>query len=238
MRSYEDRFARTVPHDRHAPRRGPRARLGRHLRATRPVALVSESLARELWARPGRGARQADSWRRRGRRLARGHRRRAGHARQRRRKRPPPTTVYWPPLHAGAPEPIESSHRNVTLAIRSPLAGNESFIRQIQQAVWSVNGSLPLASVRDDAGPLRPLARAHVVHARDARDRGRRRARARRRRPVRRDLVRRVAAAARDRDPARARRAAARRDRARFVRYGVGLAAIGVRDRARRRGRS
>ena len=36
----------------------------------------------------------------------------------------------------------------MTPAIRSPLAGNELFIRQIQQAVWSVNGDLPLASVQ------------------------------------------------------------------------------------------
>ena len=46
-----------------------------------------------------------------------------------------------------SPRAHRDVERNVVLAIRSPLAGNESFIRQIEQAVWSVNGSLPLAAV-------------------------------------------------------------------------------------------
>ena len=36
----------------------------------------------------------------------------------------------------------------VTFAIRSDRAGTESLLKEIQQAVWSVNGNLPLASVR------------------------------------------------------------------------------------------
>jgi ABC-type antimicrobial peptide transport system permease subunit len=34
----------------------------------------------------------------------------------------------------------------VAFAIRSPLAGRDSFVRQVEQAVWSVNASLPLAN--------------------------------------------------------------------------------------------
>jgi ABC-type antimicrobial peptide transport system permease subunit len=36
----------------------------------------------------------------------------------------------------------------VTFAIRSNRAGTEGFLNEVRQAVWSVNSSLPLASVR------------------------------------------------------------------------------------------
>jgi ABC-type antimicrobial peptide transport system permease subunit len=45
-------------------------------------------------------------------------------------------------------QPAIDGPRSVTFAIRSNRAGNENFLNQIQQAVWSVNASLPLASVR------------------------------------------------------------------------------------------
>ena len=35
-----------------------------------------------------------------------------------------------------------------TFVIRSPRAGNESFIREVQQAVWDVDPSLPVAQIR------------------------------------------------------------------------------------------
>ena len=38
--------------------------------------------------------------------------------------------------------------RAVTFVIRSERAGTEGFLNQVRQAVWSVNASLPLASVR------------------------------------------------------------------------------------------
>ena len=38
--------------------------------------------------------------------------------------------------------------RAVTFAIRSDRAGTEGFLNQVRQAVWSVNSSLPVASVR------------------------------------------------------------------------------------------
>jgi ABC-type antimicrobial peptide transport system permease subunit len=38
--------------------------------------------------------------------------------------------------------------RTVTFAIRSERAGTEGFLKQVQQAVWSVNADLPLAAVR------------------------------------------------------------------------------------------
>jgi len=44
-------------------------------------------------------------------------------------------------------EPTIDGPRSVTFAIRSNRAGNEIFLNQVQQAVWSVNASLPLASI-------------------------------------------------------------------------------------------
>src|SRR6058998_2390635 len=38
--------------------------------------------------------------------------------------------------------------RSLALVIRSPRVGSESFLTEVERAVWSVNPSLPLASVR------------------------------------------------------------------------------------------
>jgi ABC-type antimicrobial peptide transport system permease subunit len=61
-----------------------------------------------------------------------------------------PEVVYWPILMRSQFEkngpPVAS--RAVTFVMRSERAGTESFLTQVRQAVWSVNASLPLASVR------------------------------------------------------------------------------------------
>ncbi len=44
-------------------------------------------------------------------------------------------------------KPMIDAARSVTFAIRSNRAGTESFLSEVQQAVWSVNANLPLASV-------------------------------------------------------------------------------------------
>jgi ABC-type antimicrobial peptide transport system permease subunit len=41
-----------------------------------------------------------------------------------------------------------SIFRNVTFLIRSPRTGNQGFLDQIRQAVWSVNASLPVTSLQ------------------------------------------------------------------------------------------
>jgi ABC-type antimicrobial peptide transport system permease subunit len=41
----------------------------------------------------------------------------------------------------------EMLHRGIALAIRSPRAGSQNFMKDIQQAVWSLDPDLPLASV-------------------------------------------------------------------------------------------
>jgi putative ABC transport system permease protein len=60
-----------------------------------------------------------------------------------------PAIVYWPalrdsPYRPGAPQ-VE---RAVTFGIRTPRAGSEGLLNEIKQAVWNVNASLPLGSVR------------------------------------------------------------------------------------------
>jgi predicted permease len=114
----------------------------------RPLALVSESLARELWQTPAAAV---------GKRI-----RTAGGAgpwreiigvvqdvRMQGPDAPAPAIVYWPAyiadFYVGLPLFAE---RGVAVAVRTPLAGTPALARQIEQAVWSVNADLPLASVR------------------------------------------------------------------------------------------
>jgi len=106
----------------------------------RPVVLVSENMARELWTEPGAAI---------GKRL-----RIRGDARWREvvgvvadvredgLRDPAPTIVYWPSLQPGRVS------RSVVIAVRSDRAGTEALNREIQQSVWSVDGNLPVTSVR------------------------------------------------------------------------------------------
>ena len=109
----------------------------------RPVALISENFAREYWGTPenalGKHIRVAntDDWREI-----------IGVAKDvyfDGVSQKPPTTVYWPVLMAkfeGEPESVRGS---VSFVIRSPRSGSAAFMNQVQQAVWSINGDLPLA---------------------------------------------------------------------------------------------
>jgi len=60
-----------------------------------------------------------------------------------------PAIVYWPAMlnDPYTPKPTIQAPRFVTFAIRSDRAGTENFLQQVQQAVWSVNASLPVAAV-------------------------------------------------------------------------------------------
>jgi predicted permease len=60
-----------------------------------------------------------------------------------------PAIIYWPAMlnNPYTRTPTIDAPRFVTFAIRSDRAGTESFVSQMQQAVWAVNGSVPLASV-------------------------------------------------------------------------------------------
>src|SRR5262249_359031 len=104
----------------------------------RLVVLVSENLARELWREPsaalGKRIRHRGAW--------------GGivgvvqDTHDNRLQEPAPRTNYWPAYM----KEFDLAQPNVALAIRSPLAGNAAFVRQIERAVWSVSASLPLAN--------------------------------------------------------------------------------------------
>jgi len=71
-----------------------------------------------------------------------------------------PTTVSWPILmrHFFDEEPMV--RRGLTFVIRSPRTGSESFMKEIRQAVWSVDPNLPLADVRSlEYGYRKSMAR-------------------------------------------------------------------------------
>jgi predicted permease len=107
----------------------------------RPVVLVSENLARELWSSPSAAI---------GKRV-RQFRGMPWHevvgvvqdVRERGVNEKAPAIVYWPPLDGEGPWT-----RAATFVIRSDRAGTEAFLGEIRQAVWSVNSSLPVAAVR------------------------------------------------------------------------------------------
>jgi len=109
----------------------------------RPVALVSENLAREYWGSAenalGKKIRvgTTDDWRE-----IIGVSRDVYYDGV---SKKPPATVYWPVWLVNFEGQKEQVNRGVTFAVRSPRAGSAAFLTQIQQAVWSINGELPLA---------------------------------------------------------------------------------------------
>jgi predicted permease len=131
---------------------GTRLIAGRELTWTevygqRPVAIISENLARESWGTPsaalGKRLREFDDmpW----------------HevigvvenVRENGVQDKAPAIVYWPSMMAGiyGPHTFDAA-RTVTFVLRSDRAGTEGLLGEMRQAVWSVNASLPLASVR------------------------------------------------------------------------------------------
>jgi predicted permease len=113
------------------------------LHEQRPVVVVSENLARELWGSPSAAV---------GKRIRQGvggtWREVIGVAQDVHENglhMPAPATVYWPSLGGSAGLPGQASvSRAVRFAIRSPQAGTEALLRQVREAVWSVNASLPV----------------------------------------------------------------------------------------------
>jgi hypothetical protein len=137
---------------RFCPTAGTRIIAGRELTWTevydvRPVVMISESLAREMWGSPteavGKRIREFPSmpW----------------HevvgvvqdVRESGVQEKAPEIVYWSSLTGNlrGPGPVDVV-RTVTFVARSERAGTEAFFNEMRQAVWSVNSNLPLASVR------------------------------------------------------------------------------------------
>jgi ABC-type antimicrobial peptide transport system permease subunit len=59
----------------------------------------------------------------------------------------PTSSVYWPVIMNRFEGQKEALRRGIGFAIRSPRAGSEAFLKEIRQAVWSVDSNIPLAEV-------------------------------------------------------------------------------------------
>jgi predicted permease len=111
-----------------------------------PVVMISENFAREFWGEPakaiGRRIRQTpkDPWRE-----IIGV---VGNEQQDGVTKPTPAMVYWPVVIKqfwGSPIFVQ---RGLGYVIRTSRLRTNDFMREVQQAVWSVNPNLPLARVR------------------------------------------------------------------------------------------
>jgi predicted permease len=117
----------------------------------RPVVLISENMAREIWNDPA--AAIGERLRQRGDARWREVIGIVSDVREDGLREPAPAIVYWPSLRrdiSPAEATISSVYvsRSVIVAVRSRLAGTEGFNRQVQEAVWSVDPNLPLIWVR------------------------------------------------------------------------------------------
>jgi predicted permease len=109
----------------------------------RPIALISENLAREYWGSPenaiGKKIRvgTTDDWREI---IGVSHDVYYDGV-----SKKAPSTVYWPVWRDRFEGQKEDIRRGLTYVVRSPRAGSAAFLTQVQQAVWSINGEMPLA---------------------------------------------------------------------------------------------
>jgi ABC-type antimicrobial peptide transport system permease subunit len=55
--------------------------------------------------------------------------------------------AYWPIIMNDFADDKVSVRRGLNYVVRSPRAGSQGLLKAVQEAVWSVNGNLPLADV-------------------------------------------------------------------------------------------
>jgi putative ABC transport system permease protein len=112
----------------------------------RPVAMLSENLARQLWGRPeaaiGKHVRPyaKGSWREVVGVVA--------DSRDDGVNTKAPSIAYWPMLTRDFTDDTPTVQRSISYLIRSARTGSNGFINELGPAVWSVNPNLPLARVR------------------------------------------------------------------------------------------
>jgi predicted permease len=112
----------------------------------RPVAMVSDNLARELWGSPqaaiGKRIREnmKGTWREVVGVVSDERDEGVDHA--------APATAFWPILMASFEGDDPFVRRSHSYMVRSPRSGSAGFVEDVGRAVWSVNPELPLASVR------------------------------------------------------------------------------------------
>jgi predicted permease len=110
------------------------------------VVIISDNLAREYWKTPSAAIGRRiqpnpkDPWREIVGVV--GNERDDGVAQK------APAIVYWPYLMNGFWGDTNYVRRSLAFAIRSARLKSPGFMKEVQQAVWSVNPNLPLASVR------------------------------------------------------------------------------------------
>jgi putative ABC transport system permease protein len=112
----------------------------------RSVAMVSESLARELWNDPSAaiGKRVRES-------LTTPWREVVGVVSDERDEgvdKPAPAIAYWPLMMNKFEGDEISVRRTLSYVIRSPRAGSSGLVAEVGRAVWSINPNLPMARVR------------------------------------------------------------------------------------------
>ena len=112
----------------------------------RPVAVISENLAREMWHDPASAL---------GKRVREGRKNPwreivgvVGDVRFDGADQKAPVTVYWPVLMDMFWGNKTLVQRSEAFVVRSSRAGSESLMRQIREVVWSMNRDLPLARAR------------------------------------------------------------------------------------------
>jgi len=114
--------------------------------AKRPVVIVSENFAREYWQDPVSAV---------GKRIRMGSAEDwceivgvVGNVYHEGVNHDAPSTIHWPIYMRRFWDQEPMVRRTQTLVIRSDRAGTESFLKEIRQAVWSVNQSIPLSDLR------------------------------------------------------------------------------------------
>jgi predicted permease len=109
-----------------------------------PIAVISENLAREYWTEPANAL---------GKRIRVGSNEPwreivgvVGNLYDRGVDEKASLAVYWPAYMTKFEGEDNMVRREVAYAVRSPRAGSENFLKEIRQAVWSVDSNLPVAS--------------------------------------------------------------------------------------------
>jgi predicted permease len=112
----------------------------------RPVAMVSENLARELWGDPrlALGKEITENLKNPWREVIGV----VGDERSDGVQEKAPTTAYYPLLMDNFLGSQVFVPRSVAYIVRSTRAGSQGLLNDVQHAVWRLNASLPLASVR------------------------------------------------------------------------------------------
>ena len=111
-----------------------------------PVVMVSENLAREYWKDPGRAIGRrirntpTNPWRTIVGVVA--DERDDGVA------RPAPSVVYWPAVVENFWDSPHMVQRSMAYAVRTTRTKSPTLLKELQEAVWSVNSTLPVASIR------------------------------------------------------------------------------------------